>query len=140
MTLTEGLKTIGEYAFYDCDHLTEIAVPDSVTQVGTSAFSSCDRLERVTLGSSLQTIGVSAFDSCPKLRSVTFEGALPEEIDGDSILGNEAPLIYEVHNGERFWIGFFNGEAGVPLMRLHSEKLSDFLQTIDTIRMNQERL
>ena len=89
--------------------------------------------------------GVSSLEkesvaNCPKLRSVTFEGALPEEIDGDSILGDEAPLIYEVHNGERFWIGFFNGDAGVPLMRLHSEKLSDFLQTIDTIRTNQERL
>ena len=61
---------------------------------------------------------------------MTFEGSLPDEIDGDSILGDEAPVIYEEHNGERFWIGFFNGQAGVPLLRLHSDRLSAFLQTL----------
>lgn len=131
-------STLVEYVGTD----EKVSIPSNgeLTTLAQGAIKDNEIMTDLVIPAGVSSLEKESVANCPKLRSVTFEGALPEEINGDSILGDEAPLIYEVHNGERFWIGFFNGEAGVPLMRLHSERLSDFLQTIDTIRTNQERL
>ena len=44
-----GVKTIGDAAFYGCTALTQIVVPDSVTSIGDGAFERCGSLERITL-------------------------------------------------------------------------------------------
>ncbi|MBR2617649.1 MAG: leucine-rich repeat protein, partial [Clostridia bacterium] len=36
--------SIGSYAFSDCDSLTEIVIPNSVTSIGERAFYDCDSL------------------------------------------------------------------------------------------------
>jgi len=55
-----GLKTIGDYAFYGCSQLSEINIPNSVTRIGN--YSLCDvGLKKVSFGTGLQTIGSSAF-------------------------------------------------------------------------------
>ena len=68
------LNTIGEYAFYNCDSLTSIYIPDSVTTIGSSAFRGCDDLTTVIFGenSQLNTIGSWAFHFCSNLTTVTF--------------------------------------------------------------------
>ncbi len=38
------VTSIGEDAFYDCDSLTSITLPDSVTSIGDSAFDECNNL------------------------------------------------------------------------------------------------
>ena len=38
------LKTIGNYAFYDCDNLKSIYIPQTVTTIGFQTFYSCDNL------------------------------------------------------------------------------------------------
>jgi hypothetical protein len=71
---TDGSVTsIGDYAFYDCDGLTDIAIPDSVTSIGYAAFYDCDNLTSVTFdeNSQLTSIGDWAFDGCDKLTSIT---------------------------------------------------------------------
>ncbi|MDE6852394.1 MAG: leucine-rich repeat protein, partial [Lachnospiraceae bacterium] len=41
--------TIGTYAFQNCSSMTDITVPDSVTEIGTAAFSGCGSLQSMTL-------------------------------------------------------------------------------------------
>ena len=68
--------SIGDSAFYECDSLTSITLPASITTIGNSAFEKCDTLSSVTLPESLTSIGISAFSDCSRLASIT----LPQSI------------------------------------------------------------
>ncbi len=67
ITFAEGsqLTTIDSYAFYLCESLKSIDLPNSLTTIGEGAFLECYALESVTLGSSVETIGASAFFGAP---------------------------------------------------------------------------
>ena len=54
-TLTEitandiaGATKIGDYAFAYCEKLTDVVIPESVTEIGRSVFYSCDALKSMT--------------------------------------------------------------------------------------------
>jgi hypothetical protein len=40
-TIPSSVISIGDYAFWNCSHLTSIAIPSSVTFIGEGAFASC---------------------------------------------------------------------------------------------------
>lgn len=65
------LIEIGDYAFYHCNSLNNLVIPNSVVSIGTHAFEFCSSLTSVTIPSSVNTIGQHAFDACPQMTSVT---------------------------------------------------------------------
>ena len=66
-----GLTKIGEYAFYYCNKLTGITIPDSVTSIGDYAFYQCYKLiSMMTIPDSVTSIGRYSFYFCSKLPSV----------------------------------------------------------------------
>ena len=71
VTFDAGVTTIGEDAFYNCDRLTSITIPDSVTTIGDYAFARCYSLTSVTIPDSVTTIGEYTFSSCDSLTSIT---------------------------------------------------------------------
>ena len=70
ITFEGNVTTIGEKAFYNCDSLTSVNIPDSVTTIGTAAFYCCS-LTSVTIPNSVTKIGSRAFNDCRSLASVT---------------------------------------------------------------------
>jgi hypothetical protein len=62
--LWEGLKKIGENAFYSCKLLQDIEIPLSVKIIDNEAFISCSQLTNVQLGEGLKKIGERAFAEC----------------------------------------------------------------------------
>ena len=73
VNLPDTIKNIGTYSFYDSS-LSEITLPEGLTSIGDSAFENCDGLTRITLPDSLTSIGARAFHYCTSLTSIT----LPE--------------------------------------------------------------
>ena len=71
VTIGNSGKSIGVLAFWDCYSLTSVTIPNSVTSIGDGAFSGCDGLTSVTIGNSVKSIGEEAFLSCCGLTSVT---------------------------------------------------------------------
>ena len=71
VTIPDSVTTIGDYAFFSCDSLASITIPGSVTSIGNSTFRHCDSLTSVTIPDSITIIGEYAFCSCDSLTSVT---------------------------------------------------------------------
>ena len=70
IVLPDSLRSIGSAAFEQCPYLEEIGIPDSVTTIGSSAFSGCRRLTSVSLGDGVTEIGGGAFSGCDSLTSI----------------------------------------------------------------------
>ena len=74
--VTYGVKSIGDGAFSNCSNLTEVIIPNSVTEIGQSAFSDCSGLAEVTIPNSVTEIGKSAFSGCTSLTAVTIPNSV----------------------------------------------------------------
>ncbi len=70
MTNANALVSIGDFAFYMCEELTEISIGSSVVSVGKSAFEACKSLLSVRLGESTVSIGEDAFYKCIALSDI----------------------------------------------------------------------
>ncbi|MBQ7598265.1 MAG: leucine-rich repeat domain-containing protein [Clostridia bacterium] len=71
VVVPDGVTQIPAYAFYNCKTLASVTISDSVTSIGYNAFSLCSALESVTIPGSVTSIGDYAFSDCTALASVT---------------------------------------------------------------------
>ncbi|MBO5698669.1 MAG: leucine-rich repeat protein [Bacteroidaceae bacterium] len=67
---------IGDYAFYDCDGLTSITIPNGVTYIGDNAFYDCDDLTSINIPNSVTSIGDNAFSDCDGLTSINIPNSV----------------------------------------------------------------
>ena len=63
-SIRKGVKVIGNGAFFWCEYLTSINIPNSVTTIGNGAFSRCSSLISINIPNSVTTIGRGAFIQC----------------------------------------------------------------------------
>ena len=68
--------SIGHYSFAGITQLTEVSIPEGVTEIGNGAFSGCSKLSKVTFGKNVEEIGESAFEDCGSITEIT----LPENL------------------------------------------------------------
>lgn len=90
IVLNDGIKTLGNYAFWNFRNLKNIIIPESVTNIGESAFHGCTALSNLTLPDSITEIAGEAFSNCVSLGKVT----LPKNL---TLLGNG---VFENCNAE----------------------------------------
>ena len=65
-----GVKNIGIYAFYRCNVLTNICIPDSVSSIGSGAFSDCSSLTSILIPNGVTSIENGTFQYCRSLTSI----------------------------------------------------------------------
>ncbi len=76
ITIPEGVTSIGEGAFYSCESLTSINLPEGVTRIEGFTFAYCESLTSISMPDSVESIGDYAFQYCTNLTSIN----LPEGV------------------------------------------------------------
>ncbi len=75
---TYSVTSIDDYAFYDCDGLTSVTIPNTVTSIGDRSFAYCSGLTSVTIPNSVTSIGSVAFYGCSSLTQTNYTGSIAE--------------------------------------------------------------
>lgn len=84
VTMASSVKSVGRFAFYNCTALTMLDL-GKVKEIGTSAFERCSALTSVRLPGSLTVLGANAFYRCESLLAVTVPSSVKEM--GDCVFG-----------------------------------------------------
>ena len=103
---------IGRRAFYECESLTGVVIPDCVTTMGDRAFYRCINLSSVTIGSGITEISNRGFYKCSSLTEITIPDnvtairayafinciALESVTIGDGVETLEADVFYNCYS------------------------------------------
>ncbi len=94
IVIENGVTSIGECAFCECNGLTSISIPASVTSIGESAFLNCSNLTTVTIPASVTSIGNYAFGYCSALTSIEIPASVTTI--GEEAFNNTALTSIEI--------------------------------------------
>lgn len=67
IVVESGVTTVGDYAFYGCNNLIQVSLPDGLTCIGKSAFYGESSLAEIKIPSSVNEIGQYAFNNCTSI-------------------------------------------------------------------------
>ena len=81
----EGTYAVSAGAFYSCNEIMEITIPNSVVIIDVMAFAYCSNLTTVTIGNSVTSIGYMAFYNCSNLATVTVGATTPPTLGSDGL-------------------------------------------------------
>ena len=70
VNFTNGVTSIGEYAFSGCISIEKIALPNSLATIGDYAFYCCYGLKNVVIPKNVASIGEGAFENCTALAEI----------------------------------------------------------------------
>ena len=95
ITMSEGVASIGSYAFYGCGYVPDITIPESMTAIGEEAFAGCRGLTGVTVPKNVRSIGAGAFGGCTNLTEILVDAANTAytEKDGALLSKDQTKLI-----------------------------------------------
>ena len=77
VTLPDGVRAVGAYAFYGCTALQRLVLPASVTEIGEWAFGNCKGLADLTLSARITELLWGTFCGCDALVTLT----LPDTVE-----------------------------------------------------------
>ena len=103
ITIPDSVTSIGGGAFGSCTSLASITIPNSVTSIGWGAFESCTSLASITIPNSVTSIGGGAFESCTSLASIT----IPDSVTsiGENTFGSCTSLASVTIGKGVTWVG-----------------------------------
>jgi hypothetical protein len=70
LTVPRSMTKIGEGAFHGCEYLTEVTISVGVTSIGKGAFAGCENMVNLTIPPGVTDIGEKAFSGCRDLTAV----------------------------------------------------------------------
>lgn len=132
---TYTVTGIGDYAFKDCQNMTKIELPSSITILGDEAFYGCrfsgitipqnvesigkycflgNRFKSITIPESVKTLKTSVFKSCTYLKDVYIDGYI-EYIDGNVFLYCDALTAVHIKDIAKWCRNSFSDGWSNPL-------------------------
>ena len=108
VVIPNSVLTIGSGAFAGCGNLTSVTIPNSGTSILGGAFAHCDNLPLVYLPESVSLIETAAFNDCDNLFSIQVAAGNPTYCSRSGVLfSKEGDVLLQYPSGK-------NGEYIVP--------------------------
>ena len=76
VTIPDCVTSISNYAFAYCIQLTSVNIPDNVISIGDAAYAICNSLTSLNIPNGIKTIGKAAFYGCSGLISITIPSSV----------------------------------------------------------------
>ena len=73
-TVPGNITYINENVFSGCKNLKSVTFSEGVKEIGEMAFYNCDALQSISLPKSIELINSRAFSGCPNLKTVNYAG------------------------------------------------------------------
>ena len=129
---SDGVTTIGQYAFSNCTGLTSVEIPDGVTSIGYEAFANCTGLTSVEIPASVTSIGYDAFEGCTSLESIEIPASVTTigEFAFVDCTDLSTVTIYAPELSEYGYRAFYNNADG--------RKIYVFKNCVDTYKAKAE--
>jgi len=97
VVISEGIKSIGEYAFAMDSSLVSVTIKTTdLTTIPHRAFYGCVALAEITIPEGVQSLGVDAFLGCPGLVTVNLPSTL-QTIGNNALSGGDIVESYNIH-------------------------------------------
>ena len=124
LVIPNTVTEIKAYAFEGCTSLESITIPSSVTTIGEDAFRGCTSLTSVEIPSSVTTIGGYAFYGCTSLTSITIPSSVTS-IGSYAFRGCTSLTIYcEATSEPNEWNSNWN-KSGCPVKWGHTHSYTN---------------
>ena len=135
--LPNGLKTIGNEAFYGCTSIGNIVIPSSVETVGQNAFAKCG-MTSVAFSDGLKTIPEGTFADCQNLTSVTIPYTVTK-VDKNAFSGCQSLITVFYDGFEDEWNEIVI-ESGNDKLKSASVHWYEIGQTLDEELLEKTKL
>ena len=76
--IPDGVTEIKHGAFWNCDFLESVSIPDSVKKIDENAFGYCSSLKHIDIPQSVKEIGKNAFAYCSSLKHIDVPQSVKE--------------------------------------------------------------
>ena len=76
VNIPNGVTEIRKYAFYNCTSIINVTLPDSLVTIGEQAFYACTALTNITFSDGIKEIKELAFYNCVSLESIALPNSL----------------------------------------------------------------
>ncbi len=76
LVISDGIVSIGTYAFADLNNVTDIVFPPSLVEIGFCAFSGCTSLSQAIIPDLVSSIAEKAFYKCSSLKKLVLSESL----------------------------------------------------------------
>ena len=86
LIIPDGVTNIGVRAFYNCSGLISVTIPDSVMSIGNFAFYGCSGLTSVTVGNGVTSLSGFSFENNKNLKNIVIGNSVTS-IDSDTFYG-----------------------------------------------------
>ncbi len=74
IVISEGVKSIGEWAFSGCAGLKSVELPSTLQSIESNAFEGCETLKEIVLPQGIKKIEYATFKDCKSLERIDLSG------------------------------------------------------------------
>jgi len=86
-TVSNDITKIHEFAFNNCQKITEVVLPNGLKEIGNGAFMNCTAMTKINIPTSLTALGNNAFRNASSLTSSIILPASISSISSDAFRG-----------------------------------------------------